>query len=191
MIAKTAAGFIVSAAMCLGLNFAHGAEAKVEKNVPKDEAGSPAGTATGTLAINPQASFEKDADEVITYKLNNVRVQSTVDPFDKKKKEIRIVLSDLPVSDADMKDENAVVMLVQTGKLHAIELFLTSAGKPAWGKLLYKMQSRSIDEETFTFERKTFDAKTVAGKITAEKRDIFTNKPKYTVTATFSAPVLR
>jgi hypothetical protein len=195
MITKTTMGLIVPATMLLCLNFAHCAETKGDKAVQKDNVSSPAGTtaagtATGTLVINPKSTFEKDADEFVTFNLNNVRVQSTVDPFDKKKNEIRIVLSDLPVSDADMKDENAVVMLVQTGKLHAIELFLTSAGKPAWGKLLYKMQSRSIDEETFTFERKTFDAKTVAGKISAEKRDIFTKKPIYTVTATFSAPVL-
>ena len=196
MITKTTKGFIVSAAMLLCLNSAHGAETKGDKAVQKDNVGSPAGTAaagtaTGTLAINPQATFEQGPDEVNTIKLNYARVQNTVDLLDKKKKQIRIVLSDLPISDADMKDSNAVVMLVQTGKLQAVELYLTAAGKPAWGRLLYKMQSRSVDEETFKFERKQFDDKTVAGIISAELRNVISNKPKYSLTATFSAPVLR
>jgi hypothetical protein len=188
-------GLMASAAVFLCLNLAHGAEAKGEKTVQKDTVSNLAGTATagsatGTLAINPQATFEQGPDEVNTIKLNYARVQNTVDLLDKKKKAIRIVLSDLPVSDADMKDTNAVVMLVQTGKLQAVELYLTAAGKPAWGRLLYKMQSRSVDEETFKFERKQFDDKTVAGTISAELRNVISNKPKYSLTATFSAPVL-
>lgn len=195
MKTKCAMGFMQLFMLFFCLNMAQGADTKGERTMQKNDVNSPAGvqvsgTATGTLAINPKATFEQGADEVNTVKLSYARAQETKDPFDKKKSEIRIVLSDLPVSDASMKEANGVVMLVQTGKLQAIELYLTSEGKPSWGRVLYKMLSRSVNEQSFKFERKAFDNKIVAGKLSLDERDIFSKKPIYSLTATFSAPVL-
>jgi|WetSurMetagenome_2_1015567.scaffolds.fasta_scaffold482162_2 hypothetical protein len=192
---KSAMGFMTLVITLSCLNMAQGAENKGGKSMQKDSAHNPAaaqtsGSATGILTFNPEATFAQGVDEVQTVKLSYARVQATKDPFDKKKSEIRIVLSDLPVSDATMKEANGVALLVQTGKLQAIEFFLTADGKPSWGTLLYKMLSLSLNEQSFKFERKAFDGKTVGGKISMDVRNIVSGKAKYSCTATFSAPVM-
>ena len=171
------------------------------------------GNATGTLTINPNATFDSGDDKAESVKLGYVRVQKRIDPMDeatrklpftKKKREIRIVLSDQPIRDEAMEDAYGVTMLVQTGKLHAIDLSLREDGKPSGGTMLYKMLSLNLNEESFQFERKTFDGKTVAGKISMDVRKEAAGgqfdaqnrwveargKPKYSLTATFSAPLL-
>ena len=148
------------------------------------------GTAAGTLTINPEATFGDGGNEPATIKLAYARAQATKDPFDKTKSEVRIVLSDLPVSDATMKQPNGVAMLVQTGKLQAIEFFLSADNKPSWGTMLYKRLSLSLNEQSFKFERKALDDKVVAGKISMDARNIVSGKPKYACAATFSAPIL-
>jgi hypothetical protein len=55
--------------------------------------------------------------------------------------------------------------------------------------MLYKTLSSSINEENYKFERKAFDNKVVAGKISMDVRNIVSDKSKYGLTATFSAPV--
>lgn len=149
------------------------------------------GSAAGILTFSPEATFGQGGEELQTVKLSYARVQATKDPFDKKKDEFRIVLSDQPVSDATMKEANGVAKLVQTGKLQAIEFFLAADGKPSGGTMMHKMLSMSLNEQSFKFERKAFDGKTVAGKISIDARNIVSGKPKYSCTATFSAPVLR
>ena len=171
----------------------------MQKDNQRSQAGAQAaGIAAGTFTINPKATFDQGADQAETIKLGYAHVQKRIDPIDeatrkipfaKKKREIRIVLSDQPVSDDAMEDANGVVMLVQTGKLHAIEFFLTADGKPSGGTMLYKMLSSSLNEEAFKFERKAFDSKTVAGKLSMDERNIVSDKPKFSLTATFSAPV--
>jgi hypothetical protein len=195
MKTESAMRFVTLFIMFLCLNIAQGAEIKGGKTMQKDNVHNPAGaqtsgTATGILTINPAATFGQGADEVNTIKLSYARVQDTRDPFDKKKSEIRIVLSDLPISDATMKEANGVAMLVQTGKLQAIEFFLSAEGKPSWGTVLYKMMSMSLNEQSYKFERKALDSKTAAGKISMDVRNIVSEKPKYSCTATFSAPIL-
>jgi hypothetical protein len=148
------------------------------------------GSATGVLTFSPEATFAQGGDEVQTVKLSYARVQDTKDPFDKTKNEIRIVLSDQPVSDATMKETNGVAKLVQSGKLQAIEFFLTADGKPSWGTMMHKMLSMSLNEQSFKFERKAFDSRTVGGKISMDVRNIVSGKPKYGCAVTFSAPVL-
>jgi hypothetical protein len=153
--------------------------------------GQKSGTAAGNLTKTLEGTFAQGGDEVKTIKLSYARVQATKDPFDKKKDEFRIVLSDLPVTDATMKEVNGVTKLVQTGKLQAVEFFLTADGKPSWGTMLYKMQSASLNEQSFKFERKVFDGKTVAGNLSMDARNIVSGKPKYSCAVAFSAPVLR
>jgi hypothetical protein len=203
MKTKSAVGFMTLFIMFLCLNMAQGAEKKEEKTMPKNTAQNPAGaqtsgTATGILTINPKATFDQGTDGAEAIKLSYVRAQKRIDPMDeatrkipfaKKKREIRIVLSDQPIADEAMEDGYGVAMLVQTGKLHAIDLSLTEDGKPSGGTMLYKMLSMSISEQDFKFERKAFDNKSVAGKLSMDERDIFSKKPKYSLTATFSAPV--
>ncbi len=181
MNAKSVQGIMAIFLIFLCLSIAQGAEKKGGKTMQTS------GTATGTFTLNPKATFEQGEDKTKTIKLSYVRVQKRIDPIDgatrnipfvKKKREIRIVLSDQPISDEAMEDDNGVVMLVQTNKLQAIDLSLTEDGQPSGGAILYQMMSRSLNEESFKFKKKTFDNKTVAGKISMDG-----------LTATFSAPV--
>jgi hypothetical protein len=200
---------------CSGL--AQGAENKAEKTMQKDsgnnQAAQASGTTTGTLTINPKATFDSGDDKAESIKLGYVRIQKRIDPMDeatrkipftKKKREIRIVLSDQPIPDEAMEDAYGVAVLVQTGKLHAIDLSLSLDGKPAGGTVLYKMLSLGLSEDSYQFERKTFDSKTVAGKISMDVRKEAAGgqfdannrwveargAPKYSLTAAFSAPLL-
>jgi hypothetical protein len=196
MTTKSAIGCAMFLMATACLNMAQAADGKGGATMKKEAAqnsaeGPKSGAAAGVLTINPEATFAQGGDEVKTIKLNYARVQATKDPFDKKKDEFRIVLSDLPVTDAVMKQANGVTMLVQTGKLQAVEFFLAADGKPSWGTMLYKMLSLSLNEQSFKFERKVFDGKTVAGKLSMDARNIVNGKPKYSCAATFSAPVLR
>jgi hypothetical protein len=199
------------------LSLAQSAENKAEKTMQKDSGNNQAtsqaaGTTTGTLTINPKATFDSGDDKAESIKLSYVRIQKRIDPMDeatrkipfaKKKREIRIVLSDQPIPDEAMEDAYGVTMLVQTGKLHAIDLSLSEDGKPSGGTMLYKMLSAGLNEESYKFERKTLDSKTVAGKISMDVRKEAAGgqfdaqnrwveargTPKYSLTATFSAPL--
>lgn len=206
MKTKSAMGIMTLFIIFVCLNIAQGAEKKEEKTMPKNAVQNPAGaqtsgTATGILTINPKATFEQGDDEAKTIKLSYAHVQERIDPIDeatrtipfaKKKREIWIVLSDQPIPAEAMEDTSGygVDMLVQTGKLPAIvEFSLTPEWKPSGGMVRYKMLSLSLNEQSYKFERKAFDNKTVAGKISMDERDIFSKKPKYSLTATFSAPI--
>lgn len=147
------------------------------------------GNATGTLTINPHGAFDKGSSEDQTFKLSYAHVRNSKDPFNPTQRLLRIVLSDQPISDEAMEDDIGVTMLVQTGKLHAIEFLLTSKGKPLGGVILYEMSSRSFNEDEFTFKRKTFDNKTLAGTISMDKQGVFTEKTICSCSVTFSAPI--
>lgn len=131
------------------------------------------GSASGTLTINGKA-----------IKLNHAHAQDAKDPF-KGTPLIRVVLSDVPVSDETMEDETGVADLIQAGKLNAIEFSMAPDGTPVGGNLVSGMQSGAFT--SFHFEKKVFDGKTAAGKVTTEPPKF--EELKYTCTATFSAPV--
>jgi len=214
---KSAIGFMALLMMFFCLNMAQAAEKKRGETMQKDSGNNQAasqasGTASGTLTINPKATFDQGDDKAETIKLSYVRAQKRIDPMDeatrkipfaKKKREIRIVLSDQPIPDEAMEDAYGVTMLVQTGKLHAIDLSLGEDGKPSGGTMLYKMLSLGLNEESYQFERKTLDSKTVAGKVLMDVREEAAGggfdaqnrwveargKPRYSLMATFSSPL--
>ncbi len=134
------------------------------------------GSASGTLTINGKA-----------IKLNHAHAQDAKDPF-KGTPLIRVVLSDVPISDETMEDETGVADLVQAGKLNAMEFSMTPDGKPGGGNLVSGLKSVAFTAASFHFEKQVFDGKTAAGKVTTEPPTKF-EELKYTCTATFSAPV--
>ena len=134
------------------------------------------GTASGTLTINGKAIALKHA-----------HAQDAKDPF-KGTPLIRVVLSDVPVSDESMEDDTGVPDLIQAGKLNAMEFFMTPDGKANSGNLVSGTKSVAFTAASFHFEKQTFDGKTAAGKITTEPPTKF-EELKYNCTASFSAPV--
>jgi len=125
-----------------------------------------------------------------TFKLLRVRAQERPNPFDDSKKIIRVVLSDVPVSDKAMNDKDALEDLILDEKLHAIEFTFTTDGETFGGELYYNMMSYIFQAGTFDFEKKTFNSKTASGKVSA-KEESKSAEMHFKVVATFTAPVER
>jgi hypothetical protein len=137
------------------------------------------GTASGTLTIEGK-----------TFKLTKVRALEQPNPFDEKKKIIRVVLSDVPVPEKALKDNDAMMDLILDEKLHTIEFTFTPEGETFGGELYYDMKSHGFSPGTFGFEKKFFDAKRASGKVSAKETDKKALM-RFACTATFDAPVER
>ena len=133
---------------------------------------------TGTLTIAGK-----------TFKLSHVSAQERKDPFDDTKKRIRVVLSDVAVSDTVMRDDDTYYDLINGDKLHAIEFWFTADGESSGGEIMHDMTSHQFIQPLVTFDKKVFDSTTVSGKVSTKsgKGDAFS----YKCTATFTAPVER
>ena len=133
---------------------------------------------TGTLTIAGK-----------TFKLSHVSALERKDPFDDTKKQIRIVLSDVAVSDTVMRDDDTYTDLINADKLHAIEFWFTADGESSGGEIMHDMESHQFIQPLVTFEKKVFDSTTVSGNVSTKssKGAAFS----YECTATFTAPVER
>lgn len=123
-----------------------------------------------------------------TFKLARVRAQERPNPFDSSKNIIRVVLSDVPVSDEVMNNKDAFEDLIADEKLHAIEFTFTPDGETFGGELYYNMMSHIFQAGTFDFEKKTFNSKTVSGKVSA-KEDSKNAEMHFKVVATFTVAI--
>jgi hypothetical protein len=120
------------------------------------------GNVTGKMVINGK-----------TIKLTHVYASAGPSRWDKKKVEIRVILSDVPLSDEELASGSKREALADAGKLHAMELILADdpmghPGKRAMSNDIYDsafttaqqpMRLSGLD----TFETKTDDGKTIAG----------------------------
>jgi hypothetical protein len=145
----------------------------------------------GAMFVAPQTTGNSTGSFTVgdkTTELRYARALETKDLFDKTKRVIRVVLSDAPITDDDMDDPFALGAGARAGKLHAVEIFLSLEGEPDTGSLYH--EGFGPGHTTFSgmhrFERKTWDGKTVAGKLFMEKPDEFNDK-SFIYTATFSA----
>jgi hypothetical protein len=134
------------------------------------------GNASGTFTV---------ADK--TTELRYARAREVKDEFHPTKRQIRVVLSDVPITDDYMDDPFALGDGGEAGKLHAVEIFLSLSGEPETGSLYH--EAFGPGHTTLTgmhrFERKTWDGKTIAGKLYMEKPDDFKDQT-FIYTATFS-----
>ncbi len=135
-------------------------------------------------------------------KLNHVYASAMPGRSDKKKIEIRVILSDVALSDADLASGSNREALANAGKLHAIELLLGDDPMGHPGKIaLYNdiydvafkgsqqpMRLQGLD----AFETKTDDGKTIAGRhfmASPHKFSDMGNGVTFQDDVTFSAPV--
>lgn len=137
------------------------------------------GSATGTLTVNGK-----------TFTLSHVRAEEIPDPFDDSKKQIRVVLSDVAVSDVAMHNRDSCEDLILDNKLHTIEFTFTAEGETAGGELYDDMKSHGFTHGSFNFEKKVFDSKTVSGKVSTQPVSK-SSEMQFKCTATFSATVER
>ncbi len=148
------------------------------------------GKATGQMIVNGKS-----------IKLTHVYASARPGRSDKKKVEIRVILSDVPISDEDLANAGNREKLATAGKLHAMELLLgddpMGHGKRALYNDIYDaafndsqqpMELQGLD----TFETKADDGKTIAGRHFMASPHKFGDIGKgvtFQDDVTFSAPV--
>jgi hypothetical protein len=145
------------------------------------------GKVTGQMVV-----YEK------TVKLTHVYASARPGQRDKKQVEIRVILSDVPISDEDLAKAGNREALAAAGKLHAMELLLgevpSDPGKRALSNDIYDAAFngwiRLIGYDTF--EMKTDDGKTIAGRHSMASPHKFSDTGKgvtFQDDVTFSAPL--
>jgi len=145
------------------------------------------GNVTGQMVVNGK-----------TVKLAHVYASARPGQRDKKQVEIRVILSDVPISDEDLAKAGNREALAAAGKLHAMELLLgevpSDPGKRALSNDIYDAAFngwiRLIDYDTF--EMKTDDGKTIAGRHSMASPHKFSDTGKgvtFQDDVTFSAPL--
>jgi hypothetical protein len=144
----------------------------------------------GAMVAAPQgtgnASGKFTVDDKTT-ELRYVRAREGKAEFDSTKREIRVVLSDVPITDDDMDDDFSLGAGAREGKLHAVEVRLNPVGEPTDGSLYHEAfgSGHLSVSGMHHFEHTAWDDKTVAGKLYMEEPGEFMDK-KYVYTATFS-----
>ena len=132
---------------------------------------------TGTLTIGGKS-----------FHLAHVRAQELPNPFDESKKIVRVVLSDVPISDTAMNNKDAMEDLILDEKVHAIEFTFTPDGETFGGELYYNMMSYIFQAGTFDFEKKNFTSKIASGKVSA-KEESENAEMHFSVVATFTVSI--
>ena len=145
------------------------------------------GTATGTLTVSGKATQLSYAQaleaEDWTFGADRKPMRVTV---------IKVALSDAPIE--DQEDNFETFLRGREGKLHALLLTFNAKGEAVEGVIVH--QTFTNGAITFSganvarFERKTFDHKTIAGKVWAGKSGEFQGIT-YDFSAIFSTPVQR
>jgi hypothetical protein len=151
------------------------------------------GNVTGHMVINGK-----------TIRLTHVYASAEPSRWDKKKVEIRVILSDAALSDEELASGSKREALANAGKLHAMELILADdpmghPGKRAMSNDIYDsafttaqqpMRLSGLD----TFETKTDDGKVIAGHHFMESPHKFSdigNNVTFQDDVTFTAPIAK
>ncbi|MEO7323994.1 MAG: hypothetical protein ABIW82_04120 [Dokdonella sp.] len=134
-----------------------------------------------------------------TIALTHVYALAHANSFHKEKEDIRVILSDAPISDDALRhDRDQLDKLAATGKFHAIAVTIGDDmfghGKSADGNDIYTveinkgwMNTGGLDQ----FEMKSLDAKAIAGRLHMKSAHEFSDDhATFDYDATFSAPIL-
>ena len=146
------------------------------------------GTVQGKMIVNGK-----------TITLTHVYALAQPNSFHKERQNIRVILSDAPISDEALHhDRDQLDKLAATGKFHAIAVTIGDAmsghGKSAEGNDIYAveinkgwMNTSGLDK----FEMKSLDANAIAGRLHMDSAHDFTDDhATFDYDATFSAPIL-
>jgi len=114
--------------------------------------------------------------------------------FDPSKEDIRVILSDVPLSDEALNDDSTRNHMAQDGKLHSVEVVIDAEKRPISGVLRHAAFARTQGFVSVSgmhrFEPKTFDGRFVEGKLATDRPNEFMNV-SFVYEATFRAPVWR
>ena len=147
---------------------------------PAPAAASVDGKAGGTLTVNG-----------VTTKVAYAYAREVPGFFDKTKKDVELILSDVPLDAKALADEFVRSGMAKSGKLHAFEIVIDASGAPistTWRHDGFKGPTPSGLSSADVFTKKTFDGKVVEGGYkSAAPGDFFDNT--YSFDVTFRAPI--
>ncbi len=133
------------------------------------------GKADGTLTVNGK-----------TTKVAYAYARSVPGFFDKTKKDIEVILSDVPLDAKALGDEFVRAGMAKEGKLHAFEITIDAEGVPistSWRHDGFKGPTPSGLSSANVFTKKTLDAKIVDGSYkSAAPEEFFGNTYAFDVT---------
>ncbi len=138
------------------------------------------GKAEGTITVNGKAT-----------KLSHAYARAVPGFFDKKKDDVEVILSDIPLEGKALTDQFERMHMAEAGKLHAFEITIDADGKPistAFRDSGFKKASPSGLSSEDVFTKKTFDGKTVEGRYKSAKQHEFFGET-YSFDVSFKADI--
>jgi hypothetical protein len=123
--------------------------------------------------------------------ISHVYASAQPDFFDKSAEDIRLLFSDVPLSDDDRSDVFALIHLARAGKAHILEVVLDGKGQAVSGSIF----AREFDGQVsvtgmHAFERERFEHAAIAGRMYMKAPDEFRNVT-FQYDLHFSAPIPR
>lgn len=113
--------------------------------------------------------------------------------FDKKTEDIRVLLTDVPLTVKAVEDDFERINLAKQGKLHCIEIIIDAKKQPISVTVRHPSfkvtQSGGSTEDVF--EATVFDGKTVAGRVFRKSPGKSFEDLEYTYDVTFSAAIAK
>ena len=142
-----------------------------------------AGKAEGTFTVNGKTS-----------KIAYAYAMAQKGFFDDKKEDVLVVLSDVPLTPAALDDQFERMKMAREGKLHSVEIRINSDKQPISGMMCHEafteFQGSVSASGMHQFDAKTFDGKTVAGKLATSRPSDFQKIP-FAYAVTFEAALWR
>jgi hypothetical protein len=138
------------------------------------------GSASGTLTLNGASTT-----------LAHAYANGQPGFFDKKKEGVRILLSDVPLTDQAREDPFELIRMAREDRAHVVEVVLNAAGSPISGAIFAKaFDGMASLAGVHRFERDRFDRTGVAGRLFMSATDTFMNVV-FVYDARFSAAIPR
>ena len=165
---------LVFAALHAPNDTANAAAAPVPAVAATPAATSTDGKAEGTLTVNGT-----------TTKVAYAYAREVEGFFDKTKKDVEVILSDVPLDAKALSDQFARGELADQGKIHTFEIIINSEGKPIstmWRHNGFKGPTPSGLSTADVFTAKTFDGKLIeASYKSKEPAEFFGNTSAFDV----------
>jgi len=137
------------------------------------------GGAVGTLKV--------DGSSV---KLTHAIARTKPNPFDEKKKDVEVLISDAEVSAETFVDDHKVFDLAKEGKLKGLIVSIGDDEKPNHLQILHpKSMMQLSGSGIFNFDATDFSTKHATGRFYTNGEEEFMDKHKYSYDVTFAVPV--
>lgn len=113
--------------------------------------------------------------------------------FDKKSEDIRVLLTDVPLTGKALEDDFTRINLVKQGKLHCLEVTIDAKQQPISVTVRHPSFKVSLSGGSTedVFEARVFDGKVVDGRVFRKSPGKSFEDLEFTYDVTFSAAIVR